>query len=61
MGMGIFLLFMGAALLKFALYVADAPSNPTLLRLVAWMSGILAFGLVIQGTALVLSSLERLL
>lgn len=52
--LGCFLFFIGAALLKVSLNMADAPRNPSWFWVCTWMVGMVAALLVLQGTALVL-------
>jgi hypothetical protein len=52
--LGALMFFAGAALLKFALYLGDAPQNPFTIRVFAWGVGVIAAVLSIQGGLLFL-------
>jgi hypothetical protein len=55
LGLGVLFLLFGAALLKVALDLVDAPKNPIWLLVLAWGVGCVAGVLICQGTFLVLT------
>jgi hypothetical protein len=52
---GALFLAIGAALLKLALKIVDAPDNPFIFQVIAWLIGFLAILSIGQGTLLVLT------